>query len=247
MKTEDFISQDSAATRHPSSTAGRNAPASTLEPVATTETPIWLDIPGFGRHHVLLRFSSKRRRSISARRAGESFLVMVPGRMPYSEAEGLARQLVNRVLRREHRTSAVVGEDLRRRANRLAQRYLDDRVQRPVRPKEVLWVSNQAQRWGSCSPHSARIRLSDRMAGMPYWVIDYVLVHELAHLVETNHTQAFHRLVAAYPLAERARGYLQGWSDGVGGSARNGAGPSPSDPDDADVDDGIDDGVEQRA
>ena len=45
---------------------------------------------------------------------------------------------------------------------------------------------------------------------MPGWVIDYVLLHELAHLLEAGHTQAFWRMVDRFPKAERARGFLEG-------------------------------------
>ncbi|MDQ1486247.1 MAG: hypothetical protein QOJ62_1940 [Actinomycetota bacterium] len=50
---------------------------------------------------------------------------------------------------------------------------------------------------------------------MPAWVVDYVLVHELAHLIEFGHGPRFQALVAGYPKAERARGYLLGVTDGV--------------------------------
>ena len=50
--------------------------------------------------------------------------------------------------------------------------------------------------------------MSTRLAAWPPWVLDYVLVHELAHLVEFDHSPAFHALVDRYPRAERARGFL---------------------------------------
>ena len=77
-------------------------------------------------------------------------------------------------------------------------------------PSRVTWVGNQRRRWGSCTPADGTIRLSDRLRPMPAWVRDYVLLHELVHLVEANHTPRFHALVAAYPDAERAQGYLAG-------------------------------------
>jgi predicted metal-dependent hydrolase len=60
------------------------------------------------------------------------------------------------------------------------------------------------------------IRLSHRLRPMPVWVLDYVLVHELAHLVEPTHSTAFWRLVARYPDAERAKGFLEGYLAGQG-------------------------------
>jgi hypothetical protein len=76
----------------------------------------------------------------------------------------------------------------------------------------VRWVGNQRQRWGSCTVDDRAIRISDRLQGMPGYVLDYVLVHELAHLIEADHGPRFQALVAQYPHADRARGYLEGWS-----------------------------------
>jgi hypothetical protein len=43
---------------------------------------------------------------------------------------------------------------------------------------------------------------------MPQWVEDYVIVHELAHLLEPNHGKHFKQLVRSYPMGERAIGFL---------------------------------------
>ena len=79
-------------------------------------------------------------------------------------------------------------------------------------PASVRWVTNQNARWGSCTPGDRTIRLSDRLQQMPGWVVDYVLVHELAHLLEAGHTPEFWAWVDRYPRAEKAKGYLEGYS-----------------------------------
>ena len=79
-------------------------------------------------------------------------------------------------------------------------------------------MSNQNGRWGSCTPADRTIRISDRIMDMPEWVIDYVLLHELVHLVVPSHSARFWALVGRYPRAERARGYLEGVS-AAGGQA----------------------------
>lgn len=92
------------------------------------------------------------------------------------------------------------------RAARLSERYLDGAAS----PRSVRWVENQRARWGSCTPEDGSIRLSHRLQGMPTWVVDYVLLHELAHLIVADHGPEFWRLLARYPRTERARGYLEG-------------------------------------
>lgn len=113
--------------------------------------------------------------------------------------------MLERVQRREQRRS---GNDdaLAARAAELSSRYLDGRA----RATSVRWVANQEARWGSCTPLDGSIRLSIRLQQMPGWVVDYVLLHELAHLLEADHSTAFWALLDRYPRTERARGYLDG-------------------------------------
>lgn len=92
--------------------------------------------------------------------------------------------------------------DLTARAATLSARY------RLPTPREIHWVDNQMRRWGSCSPARGTIRLSRTLAAFPTWVLDYVIVHELAHLEVPCHGPAFWEIVNRYPLTERARGFL---------------------------------------
>lgn len=96
--------------------------------------------------------------------------------------------------------------ELLARAQRLSRDYFGGRAV----AASVRWVDNQRSRWGSCTVDDASIRLSARMRGMPDYVIDYVLVHELAHLLEPGHNARFWKLVDTYPRTERARGFLEG-------------------------------------
>lgn len=70
------------------------------------------------------------------------------------------------------------------------------------------------KRWGSCTPSQGRIRISERLADVPPWVLDYVLVHELAHLEVPGHGTEFQQLVHRYELTERATGYLIALDEG---------------------------------
>jgi predicted metal-dependent hydrolase len=149
--------------------------------------------------------SARRRRTISAHRAGDRIVVQVPARMTRAEEAQWVDKMVRRVLAAERRRGRS-DDDLLVRASRLSASYLDGRA----KPSAVRWVDNQQRRWGSCTPEDGSIRLSRRLAQMPDYVIDYVLLHELAHLIEPGHGPGFRALMAGYPKLERAEGYLEG-------------------------------------
>ena len=157
-----------------------------------------------------VRRSAKRRRTVNAAFRDGKAIISIPGHFTKAqEAEWVARM----VMRLEQRTAPSRLPDPRDRAGELAERaaelsrrYLGG----AARPVSVRWVSNQNSRWGSATPARGTIRLSDKLQGMPGWVVDYVLLHELAHLIEASHSAAFWRLLEAYPQTETAKAYLQG-------------------------------------
>jgi predicted metal-dependent hydrolase len=147
--------------------------------------------------------SPNRRKTASARMVEGTLVVRVPAGISAEEEQRLVRELMPRVLHKVKRAGDQL-PDLARRAGDLNRRYFDGKL----KLGEIRWVTNQRSRYGSCTPSTATIRISDRLASMPTWVLDYVIVHELAHLAQPNHSPAFWQLVSRYPLTERARGYL---------------------------------------
>ena len=77
-----------------------------------------------------------------------------------------------------------------------------------LRFNNIEFVTNQYSKFGCCDYHQKKIRISHQVAEMPRWVQDYVILHELAHLVVPNHSKKFWDIMSGYPLAERAKGYL---------------------------------------
>lgn len=142
--------------------------------------------------------SPRRRKTVQARMVGEVLRLWIPANMSAAEEQ----HWISEMSRRLQRQTASREIDLEQRARTLAARH-----SLPL-PSSIRWVDNQKWRWGSCTPRDRTIRISSRLAREPGWVLDAVIVHELAHLVVHGHTPAFWALVNRYPLAERARGFL---------------------------------------
>ncbi|MGC4894142.1 M48 family metallopeptidase [Micromonospora sp. DT31] len=157
---------------------------------------------------VEVRRSPRRRRTVSAYRDGERVVVLIPDQFSRAEESEWVDRMLARLAAREGRF-ARSDTELLARAVRLIDLYLADHRSKAV-PASVRWVTNQNGRWGSCTPADRTIRISHRIQDMPDWVIDYVLLHELTHLIVPSHNAQFWALVARYPKSERARGYLEG-------------------------------------
>lgn len=156
---------------------------------------------------VEIRRSARRRRTLQAYREGDRTIVLVPAHLtPEQERDEVARleaRLDAKDARRPRDDAA-----LHERADALSRRWLQGRAV----PTSVRWVGNQRSRWGSCTSTTGSIRITDRLQDAPEYVVDYVLLHELAHLLEANHSPRFHALLEPYPHRLKAEGFLEGAS-----------------------------------
>jgi hypothetical protein len=147
--------------------------------------------------------STKRKRTMQAYLSNGRLRILVPEGLAPDEEARLIETMVARATRRL--SSASV--DLGARAGQLARKY------GLATPSSIEWSDRQMRRWGSCTPSEGRIRISSRLASMPEWVLDSVLIHELAHLEVADHGKDFQSLVGRYELGERAKGYLMAKSE----------------------------------
>ena len=155
--------------------------------------------------------SPRRRRTVQGQIVDGRLRVLIPARMSPDEEAYWVAEMRRRLAASSPSAAGPLAArpDLAARAAAIAARYS------LPEPRSIRWVDNQRSRWGSCTPADGSVRLSSRLAHFPDWVVDYVIVHELAHLVEAGHGPAFRALEARYPRSERAIGFLI--AKGMGG------------------------------
>lgn len=183
---------------------------------------------------VVVRRSARRRRTVAAFWENGTAVVAIPANFTKAQEGEWVHRMLDKLRLQGVRRSTVAGRRrpatdtaLASHAAELSGKYLAGRAV----PSSVRWVSNQNSRWGSATPADGTIRLSDKLRTMPQWVIDYVLLHELAHLLVAGHNAAFWRLLEAYPETQRAKAFLEG----VAFATSRGMGPDSDLPDGAEV------------
>jgi hypothetical protein len=169
-----------------------------------------VEAPRFDRPEVEVRASTKRKKTGAAHWSGSRIVVQIPARLKGKERARFVDELVQRLMSQRPQTNAG-DASLEERARVLGELYVPGAAATSVR-----WVANQRRRWASCSPATREIRVSSRLRQCPEWVIDAVLVHELAHLIEADHSAAFYRLANRHPRQHECAMFLDGFALGLG-------------------------------
>lgn len=153
---------------------------------------------------VLVIRSKYRRKTIQAQVRDGRLLIRIPDRLSKAREKAVVEEMREKMEQRLKKRDACQEESLLEKAQKLNRKYFDGKL--PI--TSVKFVDNQKSRFGSCTITTGEIRISSRIARAPKFVLDYLLIHEMAHLIYPNHGKGFKRAVDRFPLAERARGYL---------------------------------------
>jgi predicted metal-dependent hydrolase len=171
---------------------------------------------------VRIRRSTRRRAGASYGWVDGVLQITIPSAASRRQEAQITELVIRKAQSTPTRRQAPSDEDLLARANQLNRAYLES----AATPTSIRWVSNQNPRWGSATVTEGSIRLSARLQGMPQWVVDGVLVHELCHLITPGHghDDEFSAWLAGYPRHAEAKAFLDGvdW-------VRHSAPPNPND------------------
>ena len=162
----------------------------------------------------------RRRRSISAFRQGGVIEIHIPAKMSRRQEMEIIPEMIAMVLRREAR-SRKTDSQLMQIGSELLTKYLPEF---DVKPASINW-RDMSERWGSCTTVDRTIRISDRLIGAPQYVLDYIIFHELIHLIIPGHDQSFYDYLNRFTEQGKAEAFLEGFELG---SQSGGSGVIPA-------------------
>ena len=148
--------------------------------------------------------SHKRKKTAQAKVVDDKLHVYLPAGLSKGMESELIEMMVAKVEKKRLKSELNGDDYLRTRFNELNNKHFNGELELA----SIKYVTNQNTRNGSCTPANGTIRISHRLADMPKWVLDYLIMHEMAHLLYPDHSKRFWDKVNEYKYTERARGFL---------------------------------------
>jgi predicted metal-dependent hydrolase len=150
-----------------------------------------------------LVYSKKRKKTIQAKLMDDQIFIYLPGDISKEDEKEWIKKMLSRIEKQQKQQELNTDTELFERAQYLNNKYFNGEL-----VFEIKYVVNQKSKFGSCNPNTKTIRMSHHVAKMPRWVQDYMILHEMAHLLHPNHGKEFWKLVNRYRYTERAKGFL---------------------------------------
>ncbi len=148
--------------------------------------------------------SPDRKKTIQAKIVGETLVVYLPLGMHREEERKLIEKMKQKIEKKRLKSQINKDDYLRKRFDEFNRKYFQEKL----KVTSIEFVTNQERKRGSCTPANGTIRISHKLLNMPGWVLDYVIMHEMTHLLHPDHSRAFWVKVGEYKYTERTREFL---------------------------------------
>lgn len=148
--------------------------------------------------------SRKRRKTVSARVRNGVLELRIPSWLSKKRAREMGQSFLKKIRKKEIQKNS--DQFLQKRAGLLNQKYLRGKL----KGFNIVWSERQKSIFGVCDQRKKEIRISSRLKKAPFWVIDYLVLHELVHFLAPGHGKKFWQIVNQFPRTEKAKGFLQG-------------------------------------
>jgi len=163
-------------------------------------------LPGITEGEIVVIRSTRRRKNLSAYRAGGRIVVSIPARMSKADERAMVPEMVAKI--RAQEAALTMSESAL--AIRIDELLKELAPEITIRPASVIWRAMR-ERWGSCTSVDRTIRISDRLKGAPATALDFILFHEAIHLEISDHGEEFKEIMGRFPEAQVASAYLEGY------------------------------------
>ncbi len=156
-----------------------------------------------------LKQSPRARRFRLSMQLDGTLKVTVPLRLSLERIEPLIRAHTDWILHHQKKMRAKIVQQLpamddlvsykrcRKAAAEFVTKYLATLVERETVPKHVVRIKNHRTRWGSCS-RQGTLNFNYRIVLLPSELAEYIIIHEVCHLYELNHSFRFWNQVARF-------------------------------------------------
>lgn len=150
--------------------------------------------------------SPDRKKTIQARMVGDTLVVHLPLGLHREDEKKIIVEMKEKIEKKKQKSQLNKDDFLIKKFHQFNEKYFQGKL----KINSIKFVTNQERVRGSCTPNKGTIRVSHKLLNMPKWVLDYVIMHEMTHLVYPNHSKEFWVKVGEYEFTERARGFLMG-------------------------------------
>jgi len=159
-----------------------------------------------------IKYSKRRKKTVSAVFRNDTLIISAP--------QNINKQFLDDFIKKTKRKYFVSMENKKTNLKELSLKLMKKYFSKAIRDKigndfDITFVSTQKTVLGVCNYANRTIRLSDVLIPLPNWITNYVIIHELAHFIEPNHSKRFWEIVNNYPYVDQAKSFLQGLFFGV--------------------------------